>query len=113
MQNAIRTFGATYGANFTEDLTAAVLENLYGRPYEITDYLPDTTSSTSSTQGVAIIGDFSNFVVAQRAGMSTELIPNLLDTTTGRPTGQRGWFSWARVGSTTKSDLAFRLLVNT
>ena len=60
-----------------------------------------------------MVGDFRNFVIAQRAGMEVEYVPNLFDTTTGTPTGQRGLFAWARVGSDSVNDNAFRMLVNT
>jgi len=36
----------------------------------------------------------------------------LMGVTNGRPTGQRGALAWARFGSTTDTDLAFRMLVN-
>ena len=113
VQNSVRNFGATFGSNFTEDLRARALENLFGRPYLLTDYLPDSTTSTTSTQAVLAVGAFDNFVIARRAGMRMEPVQHIFDTTTGRPTGTRGAFGWARVGSTTKTDLAFRLLVNT
>jgi HK97 family phage major capsid protein len=60
-----------------------------------------------------VVGDFRNFVIAQRAGMNVEPVQHLLDTTTGLPTGQRAFYAWARVGSDAVVDNAFRMLVNT
>ena len=45
--------------------------------------------------------------------MSVELVPTLFDVTTNRPTGQRGWFAYARIGAGSVNDLGFRLLCNT
>ena len=42
----------------------------------------------------------------------SELVPHLFDVTNNRPTGQRGWFAWARVGADSIVDNAFRLLQN-
>jgi predicted phage gp36 major capsid-like protein len=44
--------------------------------------------------------------------MSVELVPHLLHTSNNRPSGQRGWFAWARIGADSINDLAFRLLQN-
>ena len=59
-----------------------------------------------------IYGDFaSNFVVTQRVGTSVELIPHLFSPNNLRPTGQRGLYAWARWGSDSINDAAFRMLV--
>jgi predicted phage gp36 major capsid-like protein len=60
-----------------------------------------------------VVGDFSNFVIAQRAGMTVELVPHLFGVTNGRPLGARGWFAYARHGFDSVNDAAFRLLQNT
>ena len=58
---------------------------------------------------ILLYGDFSNFVIADRFPSQIELIPNLFGANR-RPTGQRGAFLWARVGSDSVVDNAFRLL---
>jgi HK97 family phage major capsid protein len=58
------------------------------------------------------VGDFRNYVIARRGGMTVEFIPHLFDVTDNRPTGQRGWFAYARIGGNSVNDLAFRLLAN-
>lgn len=75
--------------------------------------MPDTTTTTSGNNGLAIVGDFQNFVIARRGGMQVELVNHLLSTTTNLPNGQRAWFAYSRIGSDSVNDLAFRLLVNT
>jgi predicted phage gp36 major capsid-like protein len=76
-----------------------------------TDYAPEFTGTTGAAN-ILVVGDFSNFLVAQRAGMAIELIPHLFGATNSRPTGQRGWFAYARHGFDSVNDLGFRLLQN-
>jgi HK97 family phage major capsid protein len=66
----------------------------------------------TGTQPLLVVGDFRGYVVAQRAGMTVEFIPMLFDVTNNRPTGQRGWFAWARVGGGVVNSAGFRLLTN-
>jgi HK97 family phage major capsid protein len=109
-QNKIRAFGATYGANFTDDLTVRALAYLFGSPYQLTDYFAATTTNTTANLPLAIVGDWSHMVVARRQGMALEPINQLMGTTNQRPTGQRGVFAWARVGATVDTANAFRML---
>ena len=112
VENEIRTFSANdTGAYYTVNLTQGGIGNLFGRPVRTTDYAPEFTGTTGAAN-ILVVGDFSNFLVAQRAGMSIELIPHLFGTTNGRPTGQRGWFAYARHGFDSVNDLGFRLLQN-
>jgi HK97 family phage major capsid protein len=67
------------------------------------------TTSGANNNYVLIFGDFSNYVVATRLGMTVELIPHLFGPNR-RPTGQRGWIAWYRVGADSVNDNAFRLL---
>ena len=70
-------------------------------------------TATTAHQNVLVVGDFSQFVIADRVGLTVELIPHLFGATNGRPTGQRGWFAYKRVGSDSVDDSAFRLLQQT
>lgn len=109
--NDISAFGSSYGADSTVDLTGQV-DSLKGRPVVVSSYFPDFTGATAA-QNVLVVGDFSQFVIADRVGLTVELIPHLFGATTGRPTGQRGWFAYKRVGSDSVDDTAFRLLQQT
>jgi HK97 family phage major capsid protein len=109
--NDISAFGSSYGADSTVDLTGQV-QTLKGRPVVVSSYFPDFTGATAA-QNVLVVGDFSNFVIADRVGLTVELIPHLLGATNGRPTGQRGWFAYKRVGSDSINDTDFRLLQQT
>ena len=112
VENEIRAFGSgTATSRFTVDQTAGGISRLNGRPVAITDYAPLFTGTTGASN-ILVVGDFSNYVIAQRAGMNLELIPHLFDVTNNRPTGTRGWFAWARVGGDSVNDLGFRLLQN-
>jgi HK97 family phage major capsid protein len=111
--NQIRQLGTAnvYHA-FTVNLPQDWADTLFRRAVYESPYMSDFTTSTSSTAGIAVVGDFSNYVVARRGGMSVELIPMLFDVTNNRPTGQRGWFAYARVGGGSANDLGFRLMTN-
>lgn len=113
VENEIRKFAASSdGAYYTVNLAEGGLGNLFGRPVYTTDYAPDFTATTGAAN-ICVVGDFSNFVVAQRAGMTVELVPHLFDVTNNRPTGQRGFYAVARHGYDSVNDNGFRLLQNT
>jgi HK97 family phage major capsid protein len=113
VENEIRAFGSgTATSRFTVDQSAGGISRLNGRPVALTDYAPLFTGTTGASN-ILVVGDFSNYVVAQRAGLNVELIPHLFDVTNNRPTGTRGWFAWARVGADSVNDLGFRVLQNT
>lgn len=109
-QNAVRQLG-TLDPNFTVNMTAEGIGELLGAPYDMNDYFQDFASGTG-TQNWGVVGNWQGFLVAQRAGMNIEFIPMLFDVTNNRPTGQRGWFAWARFGSDVVDPTAFQLLTN-
>lgn len=111
VMNAVRQLGTT-DPNFTVNLTAAGIPQLFGREYAVTEYMADFTGTTGAAD-LLIVGDFSHYLIAQRAGMNVELVPHVFDVTANRPTGERAWYAWARVGADSIVDNAFRMLVNT
>jgi len=118
VNNAIRQLGAAnvYHA-YTVNLPQGAVEELFQRPVYESPYMPTTTTVTTATEGYAIAGDFSNFVIARRGGMNIELIPQVFQQATagsayGMPTAQRGWFAYSRIGASSANDLGFRLLVS-
>lgn len=117
VNNAIRQLGtANVFHAYTENLPAEWADTLFGKSVYETPYMNDVTTSTTATTELAVVGDFSNYVIARRGGMSVELVPHLVDATiagTARPTGQRGWFAYARIGGGSVNDLGFRMLTNT
>lgn len=118
VQEKVSAFGNNLAlSDFTENLSVDTLKSdgtfsLLGRPVIVGDYAPAFSGTTGATN-YAVVGDFSNFVIVSRAGMTVEPVQHLFDTSTGRPTGQRGWFAWARHGFDQVAPNAFRLLSNT
>lgn len=112
INNRIRQFGAAnvYHAA-TVALPAGAAEVLFNRAVYENPYFPDFTGTTG-VENRAVVGDFSNYVVARRSGMNVELVPQLFDVTSNRPTGSRGWFAYARIGGNSVNDTAFRMLAN-
>jgi HK97 family phage major capsid protein len=117
VNNAIRQIGAANVFHgYTVNLPEGWADQLFNRPVYESAYMPDTTSWTTTAEGQAIVGDFQNFVVARNGGMSVELIPQLFQqvvagTGPAVPTGQRGWWAYARIGSDSSNTAGFRLLV--
>lgn len=113
INNKIRQLGTANNFHATTvQLSAGAAEVLMNRQWYETPYMTDLTSSGVSTN-VAVVGDFSNYVIARRGGMSVELVPQLFDVTNNRPTGQRGWFAYARIGGGSANNQGFRLLNQT
>lgn len=56
-----------------------------------------------------LFGDFSQFLIVDRVGMSVELVPHLFGSNQ-RPTGQRGIYAVWRNNSKILTDNAFRVL---
>lgn len=114
VNNKIRQIGtANVFHAYTENLPAEWADQLFGKQTYESPYMPDTTTSTSANSGLAVVGDFQNYLIARRGGMSVELIPHLFSTTTNLPSGTRGWFAYARIGGGVVNTTGFRLLVNT
>jgi len=116
VNNKVRGFG---GSNvyhgYTVDLTAEAADVLLNKQWYESPYFPDYVASTTTYSNLLVVGDFNNYLIARRGGMSVELIPHLFQQQTanagvGMPTGQRGWFGYARIGGGSVNDLGFRLL---
>ncbi len=69
----------------------------------------EMVSTTTTGSRVGLVGDFSNYVIADRIGLEVETIPTLFGAT-HRPTGQRGLFARWRVGTVVAVPNAFRYL---
>lgn len=90
--------------------------NILGRPYILTSAMD--SDPTTGGQNVLIVGDFSNYIIVDKMAPTLEFIENMVDPTTARPIGERGWVLYFRqgagVGSTTTGTggpaNAFRLL---
>ena len=105
--NTIRQMSTgSYGSLFWTDLNAGTPEQLLGSPRKSAS---DMASATTSGTVLAILGDFSQFLIYDRIGTSVEFIANVVDGS-GIPTGQRGLVAYKRVGSDVTDLNAFRFL---
>lgn len=106
--NRVRNFDTQGGAQMWERIGADVPDMLLGRSaYEAEDM--DGVLTGSGENYFAVYGDFDNYVIADRIGMTVEFIPHLVGANR-RPTGQRGWYAYYRVGADSVNDAAFRML---
>lgn len=67
------------------------------------------TSTTTSGNILAVLGDFSQYIIYDRLGVNVEFVANVVDGS-GLPTGQRGLVAYKRVGGDVSDVNAFRLL---
>jgi HK97 family phage major capsid protein len=86
-----------------------------GRPSQLLGYsvynssAMDSTRVSGSNDDIIVLGDFSNYVIVDRVGMSVLYEP-IVKGSNQRPTGQGGWFAFWRVGGDSVNDDAFRML---
>lgn len=109
--NLVRQFDTAGGANLWERIGADVPNQLLGRPaYEAENMDATWNPAVAGDNYVLIYGDFENYVITDRIGMTVEFIPHLFGPTRRMPTGQRGWYAWYRVGADSVNDNGFRML---
>lgn len=105
--NLVRGFDTAGGAGLWERIGADAPPQLLGRSvYESEDM--DGTINAGAENYMTVYGDFENYVIADRIGMTVEFIPHLVGANQ-RPTGQRGWYAYYRVGADSVNDGGFRL----
>ena len=114
--NLIRRFDTSGGGGFWANLNDGRPPQLLGRSALEAEAMDGTvTTSGAVSNFILAYGDFSNYVIADRIGMTVEFIPHLFRQQTagagfGLPTGQRGWYAYYRTGADVVSVDAFRLL---
>jgi len=107
--NRIRQFDTAGGAALWTTIGNGQPPNLLGgAPLESEDMTGTITAAQNNR--ILVVGDFRNYVIADRIGLTVEFIPHLFGTTNGRPKGQRGWFAYYRTGADSVNDAAFRML---
>lgn len=110
---ALGSVAAGYAAaDFSADMTKADGAAILGREVILSDYAPAYVNTTLTTQQFLVVGDLSKYMIVQRAGMVVEQVNHLFSTSTGFPTGQRGWLAWARLGGNCLAANPFRVLSN-
>jgi HK97 family phage major capsid protein len=110
--DAIRQLGTALSANYTVNATESNTEKLVGRPVYESDDAP-TTQTTTVKDPELILGDFSNYLIADKPGsFSVQYVPVMFNTATNLPDGRVGWFAWWRTGADSINDAAFRVLLD-
>lgn len=106
--NKIRTFDTTGAGRIIADLSMGEPPLLLGKPlYEASDMVTAVTTGSN----ILLAGNFSEcYYIYDRAGTTLEYIPNVMDVSTGRPTGQRGFAAWWRTGADAVDPNGFRVL---
>lgn len=103
----IRQMDTTGSSAFWANLGMGVPSQLLGQP----QYECSTMGSVITTSAnILLAGDFRNFYVVDRVGMSILYDPIVKSTNANRPTGQAGWFGFWRTSSDVVDPDAFRLL---
>jgi HK97 family phage major capsid protein len=109
--NKIRQFDTAGGNGLWAQLGDGRPSVLLGRTAIEAEAMDGTITTSGAVHNYALLfGDFSNFVITDRIGVSVEFIPHLFHTSNNRPSGQRGWYAYYRTGSDSVNDGAFRLL---
>ena len=96
---------ASNGSYFWSDFNAGVGSPLLGSP--IVQASDMATAQTSGTK-LIVLGDFSQYLIYDRIGVSVEFVQNVVDTS-GLPTGTRGLIAHKRVGADVTDQQAFRI----
>ena len=105
--NKIRQLDTAGGSSFWTNLGKGQPETLLGAPiYESTTM----TNAVSAGSLEAIFGDFGQFLIVDRVGVSMIYDPLVQGTGGILPTGQAGWFMFWRVGSQLSTVNAFRVM---
>lgn len=109
--NKIRQFDTGGGAGLWERIGAGQPAQLLGYPtYESTAMDGSWNTAATANNYIMVLGDFMSYLIAERVGLSVELVPHLFHTANNRPSGQRGFYAWWRVGADSVDDGDFVLL---
>ena len=106
--NKTRQFDTSGGSSFWANLGMGQPEQLLGAPIHEASAM-DGVINASQDNYALLLGDFRNFYIVDRVGMTMVYEP-LVKGSNGRPTGEAGWFAYWRVGSDVVNADAFRLL---
>ncbi|RIS37562.1 phage major capsid protein [Mycobacteroides abscessus] len=108
--NKVRQFDTNGGAALWEYLGADRPVNLLGRRVGEAEAMDATWNAAATADNfILTFGNFDNFVITDRIGFRVEFLPHLFGANQ-RPTGQRGWYAYYRVGSDVVDPGAFKVL---
>jgi len=110
--NTIRQFDSAGGSALWARLGEGRPDGLLGRTVLEAEAMAASTGinpAVTAQNRILVHGDFEHYVIADRIGMTVEFIPHLVGANR-RPTGQRGWYAFYRVGADTTNAGAFKML---
>jgi len=70
----------------------------------------DLDAAASADNFLIVAGDWDQFVIVDRIGLSVSFVPHLFATATNLPSGESGWYAHWRVGSDVIDNNSFRML---
>ena len=110
--NTVRQLGTAVSHSFWTDFGGGLPPQLIGYPvYESSAMDAGTSTATSSTDEVVVLGDFrAGYKIVDRVGLAIAYNPLVLGSNR-RPSGEVGWFAYWRVGGDSVADDAFSMLV--
>lgn len=108
--NLTRQFDTNGGAGLWARVGEGQPAELLGRRALESEAMKGTWNpAVTAANHILVYGDFENYVIADRVGTRVEFIQHLFGANQ-RPTGQRGWYAYYRVGADSVLDAAFRML---
>lgn len=114
LQEFRRLLGAAGDRSSFNEATASQPSSLFGwriEEHSGADAFSAVDTGATATHYLAVVGDWSKYIIVERVGMNMELVPHLFATNNNRPSGQRGFYAWWRNGADSVDDSAFRVLV--
>lgn len=93
---------------FWADLGMSTPSLLLGKPVYESSAM-DGTLAAASTNDILLCGDFQNYLIVDRVGMTVAYEP-LVKGANQRPTGEVGWYAFWRSGANVLVPEAFRVL---
>lgn len=103
-------------ARFESDTEPALFDGgqLLRRPFVLNssvDSSADIDVSASEDNFILFVGDWRNYVILDRVGLSVHYVPpGVLQGSNSRPDGRVGWYAYWRVGAEPLTTSAFRAL---
>ena len=104
----VRQLGTGDNGLWADSLQVGIPPRLLGYPVFLTSGLD---SSAGDGDVIAVMGDFSRFVIVDRVGLNVELVPHLFGTARNYPNGMRGLYAYWRNSSGVVDANAFRVLM--
>ncbi len=106
--NKTRQFDTAGGSSFWANLGQGTPEQLLGKPIHESSSM---SSATGSGSLVLLFGDFEQYIIVDRVGMSVLYNPMVTSATTANlPTGEAGWYAFWRYSAKASTANALQVL---